>query len=292
MRTQWPMWSFLIIIWVYPGEPLHAAEIVELKVASGITATARYHQGESNKPAILLMHGFLQTRDFSTIARLFDTLSSSGYTTLSPTLTLGLSHRSKSLPCESIHTNSMSDDLSEIGQWTAWLSKKSNKPLVLIGHSMGATQIAAFLEQYRGDQVKQAILISIGPIGLGWPDNYANYNDLQRAKSAVIADEKGLSEYGLAYCKKYVTTAHNLLSFYHWDFERVSSAVSKLPMPTQIIIGSEDTLINPSMIRPLASRRVSIDVLEGAGHFFNKEFEFELHDAVESYLPNKYREQD
>ncbi|MCW8888324.1 MAG: alpha/beta hydrolase [Gammaproteobacteria bacterium] len=285
MSTLLPKWSVLVIVWIFLSPSLLAAEVVELKVAPGIFATASYQQGEPEKPAIIMLHGWLQTREFSTIARLYDALSDSGYTLLSPTLSLGISRRAKSLPCESIHTNSLNDDISELEQWVNWLSIRGHKQLILLGHSMGATEVLAFLDQYRGDKIMQSILISIGPIGPGWPDNNANFNDWLRAEKNIATGDKGLSEYGLAYCKKYVTTAENLLSFYRWDYERVHSAIAKLKIPAQIIIGSEDKLLNIELIQQLASEEIAVDTLEGAGHFFDKEFEFELNDAVESYLP-------
>jgi len=273
------------------GSPLHAAERIELKVSPGIIANARFQQGEDDKPAILLLHGWLQTNEFYTVARLFDTLDSSGYTILSPNLSLGIDQRTKSLPCESIHTNSINTDIDEIGQWVSWLSQKIDKPIILIGHSMGATELVAFLGQYRGDRVIKSILISITPIGPGWPENSANFHDLKRAENAIAAGYTGLSAYGVAYCKKYITTAHNLFSFYRWNYDQLHSTISKLQIPTQIIFGGEDNLINTDLLQMLASERIRIDILEGASHFFDKEFEFELHDSVESHLSNTLEKQ-
>lgn len=253
-----------------------------------IIGSASYHRGDDDKPAILLLHGFLQTRDFFSVKRLYDALASNGYTLLSPTLSLGLSRRPKSLPCESIHTNSIDDDISEIERWVGWLAKKSGKPIIVIGHSMGATEVVAFLEQYRGEQVIRTILISIAPMGPGWPANHANHEDEDKAQKAISAGKRWVSEYGLAYCKNYVTTARSILSFYSWDYQRLSSAIAKLSIPVQIIIGSEDTLIDTDLIQMLASQRVGIELIEGAGHFFDQEFEFELHDAIESHLSDNW----
>jgi pimeloyl-ACP methyl ester carboxylesterase len=278
------MWFFLIISSICLNGPLLAAEVVELEVAPQVIATASYHQGDEDKPAILLLHGWLQTREFSTIARLFDTLSGAGYTLLAPTLTLGVSQRSQSLPCESIHTNAIDDDIAEIGRWLSWLSDRQKQPVILIGHSMGATELVAFLEQYHGAQVARSILISIGPIGPGWAENFANEEDRKRAENSIATGDKWVADYGLAYCKKYVTTAHSLLSFYRWDYQQLSSALANMIIPTRIIIGGADNLIDSNLIQQLASENIQVDVLEGAGHFFDKEYEFDLHDTVESLL--------
>lgn len=285
MRTRWSTWALLIATWLYWGAPLHATEVIELEVAPGIIATANYQQGDGDKPAILFVHGWLQTREFFTIARLSDALSGSGFTILAPTLSLGINRRAKSLPCESIHSNSINDDISEIDQWATWLSNKTKKPIIIMGHSMGATELIAYLEKYPNAPVNQIVLISIGPIGPGWPENHANYFDRKRAENTVAAGYQGISEYAIAYCEKYPTTAQNLLSFYQWDFKQLISAVSQIEILTHVIIGSEDGLIDTDLIKQLASENVSIDIIEGASHFFDKEFEFELQDVVESHLP-------
>ena len=281
LRLLWPLLFASLALW---SHSIPAAEVVTIEVAPGIVASANFQQGEAEKPAILLMHGWLQTHEFSTIAQLFDSLSGSGYTVLSPTLSLGINRRAKSLPCEAIHTNSIHDDISEIEQWATWLSKREQKSLVLIGHSMGATEVLAFMSQYQGDQIKQTMMVSIAPIGPGWPENMANNRDKERAQKSLAANETDIAEYGLTYCKKYVTTANNLLSFYHWDYEQIRLALSKLPIPSQIIVGSDDSLLNIDLIQKLASQKIHVDVIDGAGHFFDKEFEFELHDAIESHL--------
>ncbi len=287
MGVRWPRWPLLIVTWIFLSGPLHAAEVVEIEVAPGINATASYHQGDGDKPAILLMHSFLQTRNFSTIARLFDTLSSSGYTLLSPNLSLGINRRKQTLPCESIHTNSIDDDIAEIKQWVEWLAERGQQPITLIGHSKGAMELLAYLHQSREETVKSSILISLSPTGPGWINGRANVEDQKRAEDAVAAGESGLAEYALAYCEKYVTTAANLLSFYRWNFEKIRSAVSATRVPLQIIVGDQDTLIDTDMFRELASTTVGVTIIDGAGHFFDKEFEFELDDAIESYLADQ-----
>jgi len=286
MRIQWPVLPLLIASWIYWGGPLHAAELVEIEmdVSPGVIATANYHQGESNMPAIFLMHGFLQTRNFFTIARLFDTLSNAGYTVLAPTLSLGLNRRAQSLPCESIHTNSIDDDIAEINQWVDWLSSRSGQPVILMGHSMGANKLLAFVDQNKAAKISHMVLISLAPIGPGWAANNANTKDLERAQNAIFTKKEGLDEYGIAFCKKYVTTPANILSFYGWTFNRVRSAIIDQNHPIYIILGAEDNLIDLSGISSLESSKVKVDFIEGAGHFFDKEFEFELHDAIENYL--------
>ena len=70
---------------------------IELEVVPGITAEADYWPGEADKPAVLILHGFLQTREFPTVRRLAEALADEGYSVLTPSLTLGLNRRRQSL---------------------------------------------------------------------------------------------------------------------------------------------------------------------------------------------------
>jgi hypothetical protein len=55
------------------------AAVVFQDIRPGIRAGASYQVGEHNKPAILLLHGFLQTREFPTVATLAGGLHDAGY---------------------------------------------------------------------------------------------------------------------------------------------------------------------------------------------------------------------
>jgi dienelactone hydrolase len=81
-----------VLHWLLPllmglGIPCAHAETVTLTLANKLMATAEFHEGEPDKPAVILLHGFLQTHQFPTIKRLADSLADEGYTVLasSPT---------------------------------------------------------------------------------------------------------------------------------------------------------------------------------------------------------------
>ena len=98
------------------------AEIIELETAEKRISQATFLQGDNDASPLLILHGFLQTREFSTVNRLVNSLNESGYTVLAPTLTLGISRRKQSLACEAIHTHSVEKDTAEIAQWIGDMS--------------------------------------------------------------------------------------------------------------------------------------------------------------------------
>lgn len=95
------------------------AELVQQLMRPGIPASAEYLAGERDKPAVLLLHGFLQTYEFSTVTTLARGLHDAGYTILSPTLSLNIPGRKQRLACEAVHKHSMDDDVAEIARWAA-----------------------------------------------------------------------------------------------------------------------------------------------------------------------------
>lgn len=261
-------------------------EIVELDVGNGITGSAQFIQGSNEAPAILILHGFLQTRDFYTIRRLGTALVDSGYTVLTPTLSLGLDRRKQSLPCEAIHSHSLDSDIKEIEVWVEWLNQKTGRPAVVMGHSAGGVLLAAYLGQRSEAGVSNSILISLAYFGQNPAVNETSA-DAERAREALASGQNELSNYGLSYCKEYLTTARNFLSYYDWSRERISSALQGITAPVSIVVGSNDHRIDQAWINNIQQNGINVVSIEGANHFFDNEYEFELTDVIEEILSAK-----
>ena len=259
------------------------AEIIEHKLASGYIASAEYHKGESKSPSIILLHGFLQTRESPTIARLFNALVDSGYTVLAPNLTLGISHRKQSLACEAIHSHSMQSDIAELEHWSRWLHKKSADKIILIGHSTGSVHQIAYMDNYANEHIKQGIFISVSYFGVA-PASNETVADSKRAQKLLKNKSHELSKFGLSYCKDYVSSPKAYLSYYNWQQKKLLSAMKKIKPPITVIIGSQDQRLSKSWINSMKKTGINISTVTGAGHFFDNEFEFDLQDTVESIL--------
>lgn len=255
------------------------AELIELHLDNGLTVAAEYHQGEADQSSIMIMHGFLQTRDFYTVKRLADSLIDSGYSVLMPTLSLGLNRRDKSLDCDSIHFHSMETDVEEIKLWVNWLHKKSASDIILIGHSAGSVFELAYLEQAKNPPVKQAIFISVSYFGHG-PYSHETPEAAEKARQAK--DE--LVEFGLSFCEKYITPASNYLSYYNWDRSRVLKVIKKQTIPIATIIGEKDRRLARDWISVIQENEIKVVTVPGANHFFDNEHEFELQDAIDELL--------
>ena len=281
-------WKILLLATLlFPQATFGAA--VESKLPSGATATADYRQGEPALPAVLLLHGFLQTRDAPPMSRLGDILAESGYSVLAPTLSLGVTRRARSLTCETVHTHSMDSDVKEIEHWVSWLIAKGHRDIVLIGHSMGSLQLLAYLTTRPPEAaVTKAILTSLIPphLDLKERDRMLGTGTASKEKS----DSQALGRYTISYCKKnYVATRVAYISYAEWTRERALDALGKAKIRPEVILGGRDRLFGPDWPEQIRNRGISVTVIGEAGHFFDGAHEFELTDSVEAILKNSRR---
>jgi pimeloyl-ACP methyl ester carboxylesterase len=253
---------------------------MELEVGAGRVATADYWPGAVDKPAVLILHGFLQTRDFPTVRRLAEALADEGYSVLTPTLTLGVGRRLQSLACEAIHTHSMGDDVAELLAWTRWLNERAGREPVLIGHSAGGVQLAALLDAHRELPVTRAVLISL--TYFTDVEGVASLAELRARADADLAvgGDAALHDYALNYCRRYVTTPAALLSYLAWDDQRLKQALLATSVPVTVIYGDHDKRIDMEWLDVLGEGGIEMRPVAGADHFFDLAHEFDLLDEV------------
>lgn len=266
-----------ILIFLISAFPVMAAQVT-LAINDKHNATANFIEGDADKPALIFIHGFLQTANFSTVKRLADELSESGYAVLLPNLSLGYDFRQVSLPCESIHTHKITDDSNEISLWVDWLEKKTGKPIILIGHSAGSNNIVDYLRTPELS-VKKSILISLAYFGAR-PGAFETEESLLKAQQMLDISDNGLATFSLAFCKEYTTTASAFMSYYQYSREKVIEVLKNTSVPASIIVGGADDRIAIDWARQLAENDLNVQVVDGASHFFDQEHEFDLFDRV------------
>lgn len=253
--------------------------IVQEDLPSGLSVTADYQQGEGAKPAVLLLHGFLQTRNFSTVTSMNEELRDAGYPTLVPTLSLGVSNRKQSLQCEAIHTHTMEEDVAEIDFWVNWLVAKGHKSVVLVGHSYGSLQSLVYMTTYRHAVVKKLVAVSLVDVDQA-VGKKANESQIAEAKRLLEENSSLLESYQIAFCQKYVAPPAAFLSYLKWTKELIFDALGSLGRDVEVIIGSNDHRMDSDWPRQLQQIGVKIMTVDGANHFFDGMFEFDLNEQV------------
>lgn len=257
------------------------AELVQQLMRPGIPASAEYRVGERGKPAVLLLHGFLQTREFSTVASLARGLHDAGYTVLSPTLSLNIPDRKQSLACEAIHKHGMDDDVAEIGHWVSWLKSRGHPAIVLLGHSFGSMQMLAYLSAKPDAAVKGYLGASLIEAQIGQTDRPTLIAQLE---TRILSRQRALVNQSLSFCRKYPSTPEGLLSYVRWDQERVLASLKQVRVSTQLIMGDSDEIMGGGWLQALQHVQAPVVIVKGANHFMDGEHEFDLLEHSLSFL--------
>lgn len=263
------------------------AEVVSETLPNGVIATAEYRKGDSDKPAVVMLHGFLQTYNFQSTYITIEGVSGLGFAVVAPNLTLGVPNRKRSLQCDAIHQHTLADDLAEIDFWAQWALKKGNKKIIFVGHSWGGAHALAYVAQK--ENIKDvAGVIAVSLILISDVSNFELQNSqIIQAKILEQNDSKKLGKYTLSFCKDFTGTAESFLSYAEWGNARLLSSletVSKKGEPVYVILGSADKRFKKEWVTELESAGAKIAVVEGANHFFSAQHEFELIDELEIVL--------
>lgn len=250
------------------------AETVVAPLPDGTVAGAEFHAGQPSRPAVLLLHGFLQTRHAPPISRLATALADQGYTVLSPTLSLGIDRRAQSLACEAVHAHTHDRDIAEIDFWIKWLVGKGYANIAVIGHSLGSGQLLHYLAQKPHTAVKKALLTSLIPVRSS------------AQQSSRPAGQQALGRFTLSFCRNnYVAPRHAFQTYAETgSAARILQQIGKTQVPVEVILGGADTAMAKSWPAAVRKNGAAVRVIRNAGHFFDGDQEFDLMDSVESGL--------
>lgn len=257
---------------------------IAIPLSSGNKALADFRPGEPGKPAIFLLHGFLQTYHFSTIQLVADALSDNGYTVLAPTLTLNIDQRRNGLGCEAIQNHTAADANREIADWLAWLKKQGYPHIIAIGHSSGSMQLLSYLSEQPQPTVDYFIATAIGPIG-DWHHPEAVRQQLSAAQQRLQQSPNAIHNYTLAFCQNnYTAPARAYLSYMEWSQPWVLQHLKQSPVPLHLIIGGGDQWLPPDWGDTLRATALPLTIIDGASHNFTGPQEFDFQETILALL--------
>lgn len=257
-----------------------------------LQAQARYSLGDPEKPVVLIVHGFLTTNNFHTVVAMEQGLQNMGVSTLSPTLTLGISQRKESVRCQSIHTHTLEEDIAEIQAWIDWLKHQGHSKFILLGHSSGSVELLEYLKHDSQQTITAAIFTSM--FYLNGPELGTEQSHLLQAEQDISEGKKTLRKYSLLFCnKEYLATAESFLSYKKMTHEYVLSSLKALQLPNYTLMGGADKRyqkVGQDWLNDLQNTGTQLITIEGANHFFSSEYEFDLQDqisqVVEKFIPH------
>jgi len=257
---------------------------------SNNTAEADYIKGNVDKPAVLIMHGFLTTNKFHTITSISKSLQDHGYTTLAPNLTLGVNNRQTSIKCNSVHTHTLESDINEIDSWVNWLVRQGYKKIILIGHSSGSQELLEYLNTKPNTHIDLAIFTSL--FFFKGQEFGTLDKDILYAQDLIKKNQQTLHKYNFFFFKNnYLATPKGYLSYLKLDRNYVLNSLKNMPMPTYTIMGTADKRYQNSgttWLDELKKTPTHLYEVKGANHFFSREYEFDLQDIVIEILKKNH----
>jgi pimeloyl-ACP methyl ester carboxylesterase len=257
-----------------------AAQEIAIPLSDGNRALADYRPGDSGKPAVFILHGFLQTSLFSTVQLIAEELADNGYTVLAPTLTLNIDQRRNGLTCDAIQNHSVADNNDEIADWMAWLKAQGYKEIILIGHSSGSMQLLSYLSEERAITPHLFIATSIGPIR-DWKQPQQVEAQLTTAMKLAQTTPRQIGNYNLAFChNNYAAPAGAYLSYMAWTDSWVLEKLKRLPFPVEVILGSGDKWLPPDWLPRVSKAGLPLTTIEEASHNFTGPQEFEFQESI------------
>ena len=280
---QYKLLSISIITVLLSFSTLSYAQTISHHIKSvNIEAEADYIRADIEKPAVVIIHGFLTTNKFHTIGSMAKALQDEGFSTLTPTLTLDINKRKSSIKCNSVHTHTLEKDILEIKEWVEWLKSKGHKKVIVVGHSSGSQELLEFLNKYPSPTIQGAVFTSLFYLRgkeLGTLDNEVVF-----AEDLMAKKENRPSKYSFLFCKNnYLATPESYLSYMKLDRNYVLSLLQNLNVPSYTIMGSADKRylsVGENWLTDLENTGTNLITVDGANHFFSSEHEFDLQDHL------------
>lgn len=260
------------------------ADTLRLRSPAGKFLNADYLRGDPKRPAIVVLHGFLQTYDFLTTQSIIHSLSSLGYTVVGPNLSLGVPDRRQSMQCQAPHNHRLDDDLREIDFWVEWLHRQGYARVILVGHSWGSQHGLAYVEAYPKAPVAAVVAVSLVRAE---QKAAVRAGQIADAEARLARHDQSLQPYALSFCKTFMASPRSYLSYARWGDRRVMDSLARLQerkLPVYVVIGSADNRIDDAWMKELRHRAYQVSVIEGANHFFSSIHEFDLSDRLEAIL--------
>lgn len=245
-------------------------------------------------PVVLMTHGTLAHGNMEIMSGLQTMFEEMEISSLSISLSLGLSDRKGMYDCQTPHTHRHTDAVSEIGLWHEWLKKQGVENVVLLGHSRGGNQTARYAASSNDGTISHVYLLAPQIM----TTEYSHQNYLKRYKKPLkpllekaqklVSDGKGRSmmkDIDFIYCEKTQATAESFVSYYYFPKERMDTTnlLQSIDYPVTVFAGSADTTVKdliPKTKSKVDGEKSKLVVIDGAGHFFRDLYSEEIVEAI------------
>lgn len=271
------------------------AEPVSLE-HDNLTLLGYYEPPPAGAPVVLMLHGTLAHGDMEIMSTLREVFAEEGWGALSVSLSFGEDGRTGMYPCDSLHRHLITDAAGELAAWRAWLTDRGVTRVVLLGHSRGALQMAAFAANAESSAAEALVLLAppAPPDGREAERYGARFDDELAARvreaEALVAAGRGdepLANVGFLYCEDARVTAAAFLSYYGpTTANDIRPLLEASPWPVLVIAGSEDEIsagLPAALGTAMRAPRQRLVEIDGADHFFRDLYAYDVVEAVQGF---------
>ena len=281
--------------------PLHLAANEVTVPFHDITINANLEMAPNKKLAdgvIIITHAGLAHRGMELYIYLQSLLKDRGYNSLAVNFSLAINNRHGMYDCKKTHRHHYRDAADEIGAWVSWLKQQGVNKVVLLGHSRGAAQAALFAAEQDNALLTSIILLAPDTQATNDADAYqrrykTSLTPILAKARQLVARGRGkeiLEHTSILYCKDTSVAAETFVSYYGPDPSLDTPfLIPKIVKPTLIIIAGSDDIVVGSKEKfiPLSdSQKVTMKVIDGAGHFFRDLNADDAVDLMDIFLHN------
>ena len=245
-------------------------------------------------PVILMTHGTLAHGNMEIMAGLQSMFEEMEISSLSISLSLGLSDRKGMYDCQTPHRHQHTDAVTEIGLWHDWLKKQGVENVVLLGHSRGGNQTARYAASVNDQTVSHVYLLAPQVM----TSEYSRQNYEKRYKKPLqpllekaqklVSDGKGqtlIKDIDFVYCEKTQATAEAFVSYYHFPEEKMDTTnlLGAIDYPVTVFAGSQDNTVKnliPKTQGKVDGEKSKLVIIDGADHFFRDLYSEEIVEAI------------
>jgi pimeloyl-ACP methyl ester carboxylesterase len=283
------------------ASPAHADEVkltrndLTLNAALTVAPGKRLQDG-----AVLLVHGLLASDDMEIIQNLQKLLAARGFSSLAPTLSLGIDDRHGMYDCSVPQRHTEADADGEIGAWLGWLKDHGAPHVVLAGHSNGATEVARYAAAHDDPTITALVLVAPRTWTEGraaaeyeQAHNMPLATELAYAQALVSSgnNDATLEDVGFLSCDHATVTAASFLSYYGDDRTRdTPSVLPEIDAPVLVVAAGNDQVVRDLPLRMqllVDNTHVSLVTVAGADHLFHDPYAEEAVTAIAKFLQDR-----
>jgi pimeloyl-ACP methyl ester carboxylesterase len=259
---------------------------------------------DKTKPFFLILHGTFAWHGMELPATIQALLKEENFGSLAITLSLAENNRSGFFDCQHTIRSKHQNAVPELAHWMKFLRDKGYHKIVLVGHSRGGAQVAAFAKWLllKGSALASHELSQIYLIApMTWNADKVKSSFNRNAKlflsellsTAVKKPELVIKNQNILHCKNANITGASLLSYYsNHPNKNTPSLLVNIPIATRIYLGDQDTSITSTYISKRAilesNPLITMRIIEDADHYF-RDFAADdlVTDMIENLVPNE-----